>query len=111
MIYLYKKCYTCVSKISALPVYLRTLPVYEVLYLCVERELIKFKFLVELAGDATSFEDVGLHVSIEHDREPDVLLQLTRTVVDVQVGIPVSRPVDLFEVLSIRIQLPTSTKQ
>jgi hypothetical protein len=71
----------------------------EFLYLCVEGKLIEFELFVELAGDATSFEDKRLHFSIEHDRVPDVFLQLTGTVVDVQVGIPVIRPINLFNVL------------
>jgi len=79
---------------------------FDLTNLSVEGELIQLKFLVELAGHTPSFEDVRLHVGIEHDRVPDVLLQLSGTVVDVQVGIPVSRPVDLLEILRTE-QSPT----
>ena len=68
-------------------------------YLRIEWEQRQFKLLVEFAGHATSFEDERFHFRIEHDRVPDVLLQLNGAIVDVQVGIPVSRPVDLFRVL------------
>lgn len=67
----------------------------------IERELTEFKIFEERSRDAASFEDVSFHVGIEHHRVPHRLLQLSRTVVDVQARVPKTSPVHLLEILQI----------
>ena len=68
-------------------------------YLCVEGKLVEFQIFDERSGDASFLEDERPQFSVEHDRVPGGLSRLSDDVVDVQLRLPVLRPVDVVRLL------------